>query len=107
MQLLGAAQALKPIQEDARAGQLDTLQRLLDTHLGDGRQKPGLGHGRFKPAALVTKVQLGKLYHHGRARRMIKVAVHVTRPHLDRSGRVRTMRCCLTVRSSISMTSQS
>ena len=58
MQLLGAAQALEPIQEDARAGQFDTLQRLLDTDLGNGRQKPGLDNRRFKPAALVTKVQL-------------------------------------------------
>lgn len=56
MQLLGAAQPLEPIQEDARAGQLDTLERLLDTDLGNGRQKPGLGHGRFEPAALVTEV---------------------------------------------------
>src|SRR5216684_2123959 len=85
MQLLGAAEALEPIQEDARARQFDTLERLLDTHLGNGRQKPGLGHGRFKPAALVTKVQLGQFYHHGRARKMIRVVVHATRPHLDRS----------------------
>jgi Rhodopirellula transposase DDE domain len=86
MQLLGAAQALEPIQEDARAGRFDTLRRLLDTPLGDGRQKPGLGHGRFKPAALITKVQLGQFDHHGWAGGMIRVAVHGTRPHLDRSG---------------------
>ena len=68
MKLFGAAQTLESIQENARAGQFDALQRLLDAPLGNGGQKSGLGHGRFEPAALVTKVQMGKLDRRGRQR---------------------------------------
>src|SRR2546430_7207069 len=87
MKFFGAAQALKPVEQDARVGQFGPLQGLLDTRLRDGGQKPGLGRRRSEPAALVTKVQLAKLHQHGGAKETVRVAVHLTRPHLDRSGR--------------------
>jgi len=47
MQLLGAAQPLKAIQQDAPAGHFNPLQRLLDPSLSDGGQKPRLRRRRF------------------------------------------------------------
>src|SRR5207249_6125989 len=86
VKLAGTAQTLETIEQNPRSGQFDALKWLLNPGLGDGGQKSGFGCGRFEPAALVAKVQLGKFHHRGGARPAVRVAVHSTRRHLDRSA---------------------